>query len=99
MEDSFEIQSELQNCLRQYLDPVESENGIGWPIGVMPKENQLLMKLNVLKSKAIVRRLLLIAHYTDESGTHETELAKVQENPFMVCRSGSHQVHLMVDEQ
>ncbi len=99
MEDSFEIQNELQNCLRQYLDPVESENGIGWKIGVMPKENQLLMKLNVLKSKAIVRRLLLIAHYTDESGTHETELAQVQENPFMVCRSGSHRVHLMVDEQ
>lgn len=99
MEDSFEIQSELQDCLRQYLDPVESENGTGWRIGVMPKENQLLMKLNVLKSKAIVRRLLVIAHYTDEFGTHETELAQVQENPFMVCRSGSHQVHLMVDEQ
>ena len=99
MEDSFEIQSELQDCLRQYLDPVESENGAGWQIGVMPKENQLLMKLNVLKSKAIVRRLLVIAHYTDESGTHETELAQLQANPFMVCRSGSHRVHLMVDEQ
>ncbi|MDD6038849.1 MAG: hypothetical protein PUD20_08665 [bacterium] len=99
MEDSFEIQGELQNCLRKYLDPVESESGAGWKIGVLPKENQLLMKLNVLKSKAIVRRLLVIAHYTDSSGTHEKELAKVQENPFMVCRSGLHQVHLITDEQ
>ena len=84
MEDSFEIQNELQDCLRQYLDPVESENGQGWKIGVMPKENQLLMKLNVLKSKAIVRRLLLIARFADASGVHEMELAQVQENPFMV---------------
>ncbi len=98
LEDSFEIQSELQNCLRQYLDPVESENGSGWKIGVMPKENQLLMKLNVLKSKAIVRRLLVIAHYTDEFGTHEKELSSIRDNPFMVCRSGTHQVHLLVDE-
>ena len=99
MEDSFEIQSELQECLAHYLDPVESENGTGWKIGVMPKKNQLLMKLNVLKRKAIVRKLLLIARYTDERGTHETELADVQENPFMVCRSGVHHVHLTVDEQ
>ncbi|MDY3818709.1 MAG: hypothetical protein SO019_06600 [Lachnospiraceae bacterium] len=99
MEDSFEIQNELQECLMRYLDPVESENGTGWKIGVMPKKNQLLMKLNVLKSKAIVRKLLLIAHYTDEHGTHETELAEIQENPFMVCRSGVHHVHLTVEEQ
>ena len=99
MEDSFEIQSELQECLTRYLDPVESENGSGWKIGVMPKKNQLLMKLNVLKSKAIVRKLLLIARYTDGRGTHETELSDVQENPFMVCRSGIHRVHLTVDEQ
>ena len=99
MEDSFEIQSELQECLACYLDPVESENGAGWKIGVMPKKNQLLMKLNVLKRKAIVRKLLMIARYTDERGIHETELADVQENPFMVCRSGVHHVHLTVDEQ
>lgn len=99
MEDSFEIQSELQECLTQYLDPVESENGAGWKIGTMPTKNQLLMKLNVLKRKAIVRKLLLIARYTDEYGTHETELSDVQENPFMVCRSGVHHVHLTVDEQ
>lgn len=98
MEDSFEIQSELQECLARYLDPVESENGAGWKIGVMPKKNQLLMKLNVLKRKAIVQKLLMIAHYTDERGTHETELSEVQENPFMVCRSGVHHVHLTVDE-
>ena len=99
MEDSFEIQSELQACLSRYLDPVESENGIGWKIGVMPKKNQLLMKLNVLKSKAIVRRLLMIAHYTDGNGVHEKELADVAENPFMVCRSGVHHVHVMVGEE
>ena len=64
----------------------------------MPKKNQLLMKLNVLKHKAIVRKLLLIAKYTDEKGTHEVELSEVKENPFMVCRSGVHQVHLTVDD-
>ena len=65
----------------------------------MPKKNQLLMKLNVLKRKAIVQKLLMIARYTDERGIHETELSEVQENPFMVCRSGVHHVHLTVDEQ
>ncbi|MBO5246152.1 MAG: hypothetical protein J6B28_02705 [Eubacterium sp.] len=98
MEDSFEIRSELTECLANYLDPVKSENGVGWKIGAMPKKNQLLMKLNVLKHKAIVRKLLLIAKYTDEKGTHEVELSEVKENPFMVCRSGVHQVHLTVDD-
>lgn len=99
MEDSFEIRAELTDCLTRYLDPVESENGTGWRIGVLPKKNQLLMKLNVLKSRAIVRKLLLIAKYTDESGSHEVELEQMKENPFMVCRSGVHHVHLMVDEK
>jgi len=99
MDDSFEIQNLLQESLERYLNPVSSEAGPGWDIGVMPKKSQLLMRLNILKSKAVIRKMVVTVSYTDQSGTHETDLEDMAESPFVVCRSGSHRVNIMVSEK
>ena len=54
------------------------------------------MKLNVLKSKAIVKKMVVTASYSDENGYHEMDLEDVRTTPFMVCRSGAHHVHIML---
>ncbi|MBE5846491.1 MAG: hypothetical protein E7300_02305 [Lachnospiraceae bacterium] len=98
MDDTFEVQNVLQDCLRQYLEPLKSESGAGWRIGTLPQKSPILMKLNILKSRAIVKKLAIIAKYTDETGVHEVDLDDVDVTPFMICRSGEHHVHVLVDE-
>jgi hypothetical protein len=95
MDDSFEIQGLLQECLQEYLNPIGYGNGGGWKIGTIPKRPQILMRLGVLKSRAIVKKSVMIARYTDASGEHEVDLNDLKATPFMVCRSGNHEVHII----
>ncbi len=95
MDDSFEIQGLLQSCLTEYLDPLGYGSGSGWKIGTIPKKPQILMRLGVLKSRAIVKKSVMIAHYTDVSGEHEVDLNDLKVTPFMICRSGTHEVHII----
>ena len=95
MDDSFEVQGRLQEILEEYLNPVGED---GWEIGVLPKRNQILMRLNELKGKALIKKLVVTAHYTDESGSHETDLEELKQTPYMVCASGSHHVHMIQTE-
>lgn len=96
MDDGFEIQNLLKEALSQYLDPVSGQNGNGWEIGVLPRRSQILMKLHVLKSKAVIRKLVVTVVYTDQNGTHEVDLEDMIEDPYLVCRSGSHQVNIIL---
>ena len=95
LDDSFEIQNLLNDCLDEYLNPLGYENGIGWKIGTIPKKPQILMRLGILKSRAIVRKSVMIATYTDHEGYHEVDLEDLKVTPFMVCRSGHHEVHIV----
>ena len=95
MDDSFEIQGLLQDCLRDYLNPIGYGTGRGWRIGTIPKKPQILMRLGVLKSRAIVKKSVMIAHYTDSEGEHEVDLNDLKVTPFMVCKSGNHEVHII----
>ncbi len=95
MDDSFEIQNGLRQCLEDYLNPVGQGKGRGWKIGTLPKKPQILMRLDVLKSRAIVRKSSIIAKYTDIKGTHEVDLADLKPTPFMIPRSGNHDVHIV----
>ncbi|MCR4705556.1 MAG: hypothetical protein K5641_05770 [Lachnospiraceae bacterium] len=99
MDDTFEVQNVLRDCLKQYLEPLQTESGAGWKIGTLPQKSPILMKLNILKSRAIVKKLAIIAKYTDENGVHEVDLDEVNVTPFMICRSGEHHVHVLVDEE
>ena len=65
---------------------------------MLPKRNQILMRLNELKGKALIKKLVVTAHYTDESGSHEMDLEELKQTPYMVCASGSHHVHMIQTE-
>ena len=92
MDDSFEVQNELKSVLTSYLNPVSDENNAGWAIGVLPKESQILMRLSVLRSRAIIQRITVIGRYADASGEHELDTRDIEITPFMVTRSGTHKV-------
>ncbi len=99
MDDSFETQNLLRETLEQYLNPVSGDSGDGWRIGVLPKRAQLLMRLNMLRSKAIVRRMAATVSWQDRRGSHEVDLENAPEHPFFVCRSGEHQIHVMLQDE
>ena len=96
MDDSFEIQNLLQESLKEYLDPLGYDRGRGWKIGTMPKKSQLMMRLNILKSRAVVKKAVMIASYTDHTGFHEVDLNDLKLTPFMICRSGQHEIHISI---
>ena len=95
IDDSFEIQNLLRDCLEEYLNPLGYGTGQGWKIGTLPKKPQILMRLNVLKSRAIVKKSVMIAHYTDSLGEHEVDLGDIKVTPFMIPRNGKHEVHII----
>jgi hypothetical protein len=92
MDDAFEVQNEVKTVLSKYLDPVGREIGDGWDIGTLPKETQILMRLGVLRNKAIVQRVTMIGRYVDATGEHELDTKDITITPFMVARNGEHKV-------
>ncbi len=92
MDDAFEVQNEVKSVLSDYLDPVRSANSDGWDIGTLPKETQILMKLGVMRSKAVIQRITMIGHYVDADGEHEIDTKDIEITPFMVPRNGEHKV-------
>ncbi len=92
MDDSFEVQNEVRNVLRDYLDPVSGPMGDGWEIGKLPKESQILMRLGVLRSKAVIQRITMTGRYVDVTGEHEVDTKDIDITPFMVARNGRHKV-------
>lgn len=94
LEDSFEIQTLAKEVLENYLDPVENKNRPGWNIGEIPRKSQIMMKLNSLKSKAVIKHILVTARYEDEMGVHEVDIDDLQVSPFMVVQSGTHHIYV-----
>ncbi len=92
MDDAFEVQSEIKTVLEDYLDPISNETSNGWDIGTLPKESQVLMRLGILRSKAVIQRVTMIGHYKDAMGEHEMDVQDIKITPFMVVRSGKHKV-------
>ncbi|MCD8130228.1 MAG: hypothetical protein LUE16_02940 [Lachnospiraceae bacterium] len=99
MDDSFEVQNLLRETLERYLNPVTGDDGSGWTIGTLPKRTQLLIRLNTLRSKAVVRRMSVTVSWRDADGAHETDLENAPANPFFVCRSGEHRIHVAITDE
>lgn len=99
MDDGFEIQNLLRESLGEYLDPIHGQYGQGWEIGVLPRRSQILMRLHVLKSKAVIRRLVVTVQYTDQTGAHEVDLEDMIEEPYLICVSGSHHINILLSER
>ena len=96
IDNSFEIQNLLSDCLDEYLNPLRRDaDKRGWRIGVIPKKPQIMMRMGILKSRAIVRKSSMVASYTDHEGFHECVLEELRVSPFMVVKSGKHQVHIL----
>lgn len=94
MEDSFEIQTLAKEALDNYLNPIATEKGRGWNIGQLPRKAQIMMKLNSLKSRALIRQIVVTARYEDDDGVHEVDLNDLKVSPFMVVMNGKHQIHI-----
>ena len=94
MEDSFEIQTLAKEALDQYLNPIANGKNKGWNIGQIPRKAQIMMKLNSLKSRAIIRQIVVTAKYEDDDGIHEVDLNELNVSPFMVVKNGKHKIHI-----
>jgi hypothetical protein len=92
MEEAFEVQNRIREVLDEYLNPYSGE---GWEIGTLPKETQLRLLIQSVKRKAVVRHMMVVAGYQDGQGYHEQVLKELDASPYMLCKSGSHQIHLI----
>ncbi len=94
---SFETQSDILNMLKEYFNPVAGKGSGGWTIGVLPKRAQIMMKLGTLKNRAVIKKTVITVHYVDKDGEHTLDIDDVKATPFMVVRSGEHNVHIEYD--
>lgn len=94
IEDSFEIQNLAKEALEAYLNPVRDGYNQGWNIGVLPRKSQIMMKLNALKSRALIRHIVVTATYEDETGVHEVDIEQLKVSPFMVVQNGTHHIYI-----
>lgn len=94
IEDSFEVSNLVTETLDEYLEPISFERHRGWGIGELPRKAQILIRLNALKSKAIIKQIVVTARYSDVEGYHEVDLEKIRITPFMVVTNGKHKVHI-----
>ncbi len=95
MDQSFELTPLLREILDEYLNPLGVRQGKGWRIGTMPKKSQLMMRLNRLKSKALIKKSMIIGRYRDSEGVHEMDLEDIEVTPFMLPVSDRHKVHVL----
>ena len=93
-ESSFETQNAIISMLKDYFNPVGENGDSGWPIGVVPKRTQIMMKLGTLKNRAVIRKTVITVHYVDKDGEHTLDIDDVPVSPFMVVRSGDHKVYI-----
>lgn len=96
-DESFEIQERLREKLDDFLNPITDETHAGWNIGELPRKSQIAMQLGTLKSKAIIKRTVLTGKYEDAAGVHERELSEFADMPYIVCKNGTHRIHLSTD--
>ncbi len=94
IDESFETQNLIKTTLKDYFNPVSDGESEGWEIGVIPKQSQIMMKLASLKSRAVIRKISVIANYVDRGGFHETDISDLKVTPFMVVKSGEHKVYI-----
>ena len=96
-DDSFETQQAIVDMLEGYFNPVSTKDSDGWAIGVIPRRNQILMKLGALKKRAVIKKTSIMAHYVDKDGEHEVDIDDIEVSPFMVVRSGKHKAYIEYD--
>lgn len=92
--NAFEVQTLILDSIRGFLDPLPRPGHPGWEIGSLPSEGQVRMLLQSLSFQGHIGRMLAVARYTDQTGTHETGLDQLPEMPFAIGISGQHPIYL-----
>ncbi len=92
MEEAFEIQSQFQTWMDEYLNPYASQD---WEIGRMPTEAQIRLLLRSGRQHMVIRHISIYTVYQDETGSHEQMLEELKVSPYMMCRSGNHRIHII----
>lgn len=92
MEETFEMQNRFQAWMDEYLNPCASQE---WEIGRMPTEAQIRLLLRSGRHQMVIRHISIHTEYQDETGSHEQTLEELKVNPYMMCRSGNHRIHIL----
>lgn len=96
IQDSFEIQANLEKMLNEYLNPISREGYKGWKIGTAPTTSQLMMRINSFKQEAVIDNVAILVNYIDANGEHEMDLNEFEMQSYMVCCPGKHQIHVEI---
>ncbi len=96
IQDSFEIQANLEKMLDEYLNPIARDGYKGWKIGTAPTASQLMMKINSFKQDAVIENVALLVKYIDADGEHEMDINEFDMKPYMVVCPGEHQIHVEI---
>ena len=77
-------------------------------LAVAPKASVLAQSITVDASaelvlggdakEAMIRKTSITVSYTDNEGEHETDYDDLKLRPFMVCKSGKHQVNIIFNK-
>ena len=83
----------VEKILEEFINPIAGKKSKGWNIGTLPRKSQIMMRLNTLKRKGIVKYIMVTAKYQDKQGMHEVDLDDLKVSPFMIAKSGTYKVH------
>lgn len=92
--NTFEMQDQIEQAIRRFLEPMESVGHRGWKIGQLPTEKQIKMVLYALNLSGQIERLLVVARYTDSKGAHEVTLDRLGPLPCAIAVNGTHKVSI-----
>lgn len=91
--DIYELQQNWLHQMEAFLSPIREDGTVRWPIGKLPRENQLRRMPDMLEKEVSVKHFSISATYTDDNGQHRINLKELKVRPYMVCCNGDHRIH------
>lgn len=91
----FEIQNKLADLLQKFLNPVGDESQEGWEIGILPKQTQILMRLQGASHRIHIKHMMVTGRYRYQKKVCEKELDQIPKSSFFICKSGQHKIHIL----
>ena len=94
-QDTFRLQQAVLRELEEFLDPVTGNfSGEGWNIGNMPQTSQLATVIRSVPGVGNIERIIIFAKLINEPGEPSVAYESLQEDPFVLVKSGKHVINL-----